>query len=168
MNRSAYVFHRVDANLYTFVSEGVGSIEKVVEFTYVGAPGVLNLGFGDYSNGRLTDDEVVSNNGDLSKVMATIVKIVEDFSNCFPETKIHFMGSTPERTGLYGRILKTYFAEFNRCFRISGRVAGTMNEVPFDPAQPYIFEAYFVKRKNKSIVYGRHKKERRKKRATKR
>jgi len=109
MNRSAYAFRQVDANLYKFMSEGHERIEKVVEFTYVGVPGVMNLGFGDSYDGRMMDDEVVSNNGDIAKVMATIVRIVEDFSRCFPETKIHFAGSTPERTRLYGRILKTYF-----------------------------------------------------------
>lgn len=154
VNRTAYAFQKVDANLYKFTSEGVSRIEKVVEFLHMSEPGVMNLGFGDSVDGRMMDDEVVSNNGDVTKVMATIIRIVEDFTLGFPEIKVHFKGSTLERTKLYGRILRTYYTDFSRNFSITAMVKEKREEVPFDPGQPYIFDTYFIKRKNKFQTYG--------------
>ena len=149
MNRPAYAFRKMDANLYKFTSEGTSYIEKLVEFSYLHRPGIVNLGFGDSLGGKLMDDEVVSNNGDITKIMATVVRIIEDFTDDFPEAKVAFAGSTPERTRLYGRILRTYFAEFSLKFKIEAQMGTNREEVDFDPEHPYIYGAFIVKRRHK-------------------
>ena len=45
-----------------------------------------------------------SNNGDMVKVLATVVQIIRDFAIQFPDIKLIFFGSSQERTNLYGRI----------------------------------------------------------------
>jgi len=50
------------------------------------------------------DDTVKSNNGDILKVLATVVQIARIFISQFPNAEIFFIGSTDERTRLYARI----------------------------------------------------------------
>ncbi len=52
------------------------------------------------------DDKANSNNGDIIKVLSTVILIIKDFTEENPEAKIAFSGSTKERTALYQRILK--------------------------------------------------------------
>ncbi len=66
------------------------------------------------------DVTVKSNNGDILKVLATVVQIARIFINQFPNAEIFFIGSTEERTRLYARLLKMYHSDFRREFIING------------------------------------------------
>jgi hypothetical protein len=72
---------------FEFTSEGTkGLIHKLVRFQQTNVKGVYNLAFGDKDNttGDI-DDEVVSNNGDSEKVLATVVATVYAFSDQYPD-----------------------------------------------------------------------------------
>ena len=71
-------FPITDDLFFGFRSEGVkGSILKIVIFTLV-EKGKWNLGFGDLRNNDI-DDEVMTNNQDVVKVIGTVAKITYDF-----------------------------------------------------------------------------------------
>jgi len=57
--------------MYMFKSVGTqGVVNKMIVFQKI-AGTRYNLSFGDFKNGRI-DDEVITNNGDLIKVISTV------------------------------------------------------------------------------------------------
>jgi hypothetical protein len=70
------------------------------------------MGFGDLLPDGTVDDKANSNNGDIAKVMVTVIEILKHFTSQHPSMEIYFEGSTAERTKLYGRILKAYYPIF--------------------------------------------------------
>lgn len=88
---------------FEFISEGKkGLIHKIVKFQPTNLKGVYNLAFGDkhMKTGEI-DDEVISNNGDSEKVLATVSATVYAFTDKYPHTWIYATGSTESRTRLY-------------------------------------------------------------------
>ncbi len=123
MNHPPYSFSRSRATRYTFTSIGQSKIEKVVDFTPTGVRNIFNIGFGDLLEDNTVDDKANSNNGDIIKVLSTVIQIINDFtSGRFSGAEVFFAGSTIERTRLYARILKTYYASFSKQFNIEGIV----------------------------------------------
>jgi len=119
MTRTPYPYRRHELWRYGFISIGGKRIEKVVDFVFLQG-NIVNLAFGDLLPDGSIDDRANSNNGDIIKVFATIIDIVRDFTKQYPYVEIYFEGSTPERTKLYGRILRTYHAIFIKEFEITG------------------------------------------------
>lgn len=142
-----YVFHRELATKYTFTSCGLEEVTKVVEFTPTHIPNVFNLGFGDLlANGEI-NDFANTNNGDIMKVLSTVIHILKDFTK---ETHctVLFEGSTQKRTKLYHRILKTYFQQFSEEFSITALIDSEngLLEIRFDPQSDNKYLAFLVKR----------------------
>lgn len=146
MRKPIYPYRKCNDHLYEFVSVGKANVIKNVEFARTETAGVVNLGFGDLLETGELDDTINSNNADLSKVMATIVSIIEQYTSNKPELKIIFEGSTPQRTRLYGRILQTYYQEFTVNFTITAIATENLEEVPFDPTAPYTYKVYIIQR----------------------
>jgi len=152
MTEQPYSYDKKYSTRYTFVSKRKhGAINKVVEFLHTSNKLILNLAFGDLKNDGTIDDTANSNNGDIIKVMATIIHVVRDFTNEYPEYKIIFTGSTAQRTELYQKILKTYYSAFNQEFDITALEEVEKNkyeEVVFEPMNNLKnYVAFFVKRK---------------------
>lgn len=151
MQTKSYSYDRKYSTRYTFVSKGnKGAIVKIVEFTPTSVKHILNLGFGDLLENGNVDDIANSNNGDIIKVLATVISIIKDFTHEHPDIKIVFAGSTARRTELYHRILKMYYAEFKKDFIITAlKDDGNENysEVLFEPASNTKYIAFFIKRK---------------------
>ena len=150
MKQNSYSFKQHGFEKYVFSSVGKKVIVKVVEFSTTRTPDLYNLGYGDLLPDGTIDDKANSNNGDIVKVLATIVHIIRSFSSQYPGAKIAFVGSTGERTKLYVRILKMHYDDFCKEFRITAlvKVSQSFKEVNFNPqlALPYL--AFFVKRIN--------------------
>jgi hypothetical protein len=145
----SYPYEQVFTSRYLFTSIGKRNIEKVVEFTPTGIRNIMNLGFGDLLPDGSIDDTVHSNNGDIIKVLSTVVSIVADYTSHFPSIEILFMGSTDGRTRLYARILRTYYGTFNKQFIIQGivRDGDTYEEKPFTPDITEIPTAFLIRKK---------------------
>lgn len=143
-----YPYTRQFAYQYTFVSDGKERIEKVVIFGSTPIPNFYNLAFGDLAPDGSIDDQIRSNNGDLVKVLATVIHIVKAFLQGHPSATVFFVGSSPNRTALYHRILKTYHQIFSNDFIISALIEheNGFKQTRFDPAsnQPYL--GFFVKK----------------------
>jgi len=68
---------------YEFVSEGPkGRIPKLVQYSPTNLKDVYNLAFGDRDvhTGQI-NDEIISNNGDSEKVLATVVATIYAFTD---------------------------------------------------------------------------------------
>ena len=150
MNNPPYEFRRVHAYRYIFESIGKRTITKVVEFSSTAINNSYNLGFGDLlSNGEI-DDTANSNNGDIIKIFATVINILQDFTERHPTFNILFIGSTPLRTLLYKRILKTYYQAFNEIFSVFGIIETDNGPllIPFDPKRSESYIVFLIKRIN--------------------
>jgi hypothetical protein len=133
---------------YTFVSTGKIRIIKAVDFSPIGVENIYNLGFGDLLPDGSLDDTVKSNNGDILKVLSTVVHITRDFTTRFPTIEIFFIESTEERTKLYARILKMYHKDFKKEFKISGLIKKltSYTAVPFEANNAFDYFAFLIKK----------------------
>lgn len=149
MNQASYPVNRKHAARYTFTSEGERRIEKVAEFTHSTLTDIFNLAFGDLLPDGSIDDTATSNNGDIIKVLSTVVQILDDFTARHPHVSIFFSGSTAERTALYARIIKTYHSSFVTKFDIKAIIAfeSGYRQIVFDPGEKAEYIAFVIKRK---------------------
>jgi hypothetical protein len=148
MAHKPYPYQQIRSRRYVFISSGNRKIKKVVEFIPFGLGNIMNLGFGDLSPDERIDDQANSNNGDIIRVMATVIDIVKHFTSKYPRTIIYFRGRTEKRTRLYGRILRSYYQQFSVEFTILANI-GTKTDyriVPFDPRDTHEYLAFFIKR----------------------
>ncbi len=87
--------------VFEFVSEGIrGSIPKLVIYSETHLHNFYNfynLGFGDKdeATGQI-DDEVITNNGDSEKVLATVASTLYIFMERYPDAMAFAMGSTKQ------------------------------------------------------------------------
>jgi hypothetical protein len=134
--------------VFEFISEGNrGSIPKLVIYSETHLHDFYNLGFGDKDNltGQI-DDEVITNNGDSERVLATVASTLYTFTDKFPEAMIFATGSTKARTRLYRMGISNNLEEIQDDFEIFGLIG----EKDWQPFQKQIeFEAFLVKRKKK-------------------
>ena len=149
MSQPGYTYKSISTSRYSFISTGRKRIEKTVEFSDLGEKNVYNLAFGDLKPDGSIDDMSNSNNGDIIKVLTTVISIVKDFTSKNPQAYIVFTGSTEERIKLYARILKSYYSVFIKEFTISGFIewGKGYREVSFDPEQRKDYRFFIIKRK---------------------
>ena len=107
---------------FEFLSEGRrGRIIKVIQFQPMNIENVYNLAFGDKNieTGRL-NDEVITDNGDSEKVLATVVAALYIFTDRYSDTWIYATGSTAARTRLYRMGINKYYEIASSDFDIRG------------------------------------------------
>jgi len=148
MSYLPYSYKQVHPRRFVFYSLGKKHIEKIAEFTPIGIDNLVNLGFGDLRPDGSVDDIANSNNGDLIKVLSTVIEILKHFTAQHPDIIIHFKGSSEERDRLYRRILNTYYSSFVEDFDISALTLDKEKPriVPFDPLTKEDYARYFIKR----------------------
>jgi hypothetical protein len=108
-----------DKLLYLFFSEGVkGKIPKVIIFT-IEKQGKWNLAFGDWKNNDI-DDEVMTNNQDVVKVIGTVAKVTYDFFEKYPKAVLVINPVDEKRKKLYNIIFQRHFKTIKNDFKIIG------------------------------------------------
>ena len=144
----SYPYTREFAYQYTFVSRGKERIEKAVIFSLMPIANVYNIGFGDVKVNGSIDDRIRTNNGDLIRVLGTVIQIVKTFLKEHPSATVFFVGSSPSRTALYRRILKTYYQAFSNDFIISAFIGNENNpqETLFEPNSNQEYLGFLVKK----------------------
>lgn len=134
-----------DFNVFDFVSTGKnGAIPKRIVFHETEWYKVYNLVFGDVDGEDEIDDRSISDNGDRNKILATIVKVIEDYTEKYPDRWVMFEGSTNGRTRLYRMAVGLNLEELTAKFEIYAYVDG--NVIPF--IKNLKINAFLIKRKN--------------------
>ena len=108
--------------VFEFLSEGPkGNIQKLIKLSETALKDFYNLAFGDKDllTGDI-NDQIVSNNGDSEKVLATVVSAVYAFTDREKDAWIYATGSTQVRTRLYRMGITKYFDEIKQDFEIFG------------------------------------------------
>jgi hypothetical protein len=134
-----------DFSVFDFTSIGRnGAIAKRIAFTGTEWDKVYNLAFGDIDVNGEMDFYSISDNGDKNKILATIAKVIGDYTKQFPDRLILFTGSTEERTRLYRMAVGMHLEELSNTFEIYAFVDKAI--VPFTKNMK--INAFLVKRKN--------------------
>jgi hypothetical protein len=149
MNYPKYdaVTTKPDFTGFSFVSNGdKGQFPIGVQFTLFVEPSLYNLGFGLLDENGQIDDSIVLNNGDRSKILATVAGLVQIFLKQHPSVSVFFAGSTPARTRLYRRAISINYQELKEVLNIIGIADDSNNSLePFTPGKNYL--AFIVKNK---------------------
>ena len=134
-----------DQTVFEFISKGKkGAIRKIILFQPTTEPNLYNLAFGDRD--PLTggvNDMAVSNNGDIDKVLATVVAALYVFFERYPDAFVYATGSTAARTRLYRMGITRFYDEAKANFILYGQVGDDFPE--FEPGKEY--DGFLAKRK---------------------
>lgn len=119
MNKPCYNIFSPEKNFYSFISEGKnGQVLKAVVFAEI-EPLIYNLALLDYNHENDEwSDSVSTNNGDIVKIMATVVAIIDEFLELNKNVQVHFEGNTNTRNNLYNRIIKNNFEHLSELYKI--------------------------------------------------
>ncbi|MDP3913131.1 MAG: hypothetical protein Q8R96_05265 [Bacteroidota bacterium] len=134
-----------ELEVFEFVSIGTkGKITKLVQYTPTNYKDLYNLGFGDKNaeTGEV-DDNVISNNGDGEKVLATVVATLYAFTDKHPEIMVYATGSTESRTRLYRIGITKFISDVETDFEIFGELEEGWEEFKKD----IVYKGFLVKRK---------------------
>jgi hypothetical protein len=135
-----------DLSIFEFISSGKhGHIRKRILFQPTDFKGVYNLAFGDLSPDGEIDDQTVSNNGDRDKILATIVRSVDLYTNRYPRRWIYLMGNTNGKARLYRMAVTLHFKELSEKFEVYCRVEGETEFLRFQKDLPVT--GFLVKRR---------------------
>lgn len=137
---------------YKFFSEGPrGRILKKVDFQlfYLDSVPSYNLVPRDWNtatNGF--DANLVTNNGDTTKIINTVLAIAMDFTAIFENALIYIEGGNIARTRLYQMAVTKMWAEIDEIFYVCGRKSGHWQ--PFRKNDSY--DAFLVSRTEYLLV----------------
>lgn len=146
MNYPNYLFH---SNLSSteFYFESIGSkgvINKVVAFQQTSVATIYNLGLADYDpNTGEIDDTIITDNGDMEKILATIFQVVIHYLSLNPEHIIYFSGNSPSRTRLYRIAINHSLNEITTQFD----VLGVINSQPESFIANRAYEGFLIRKK---------------------
>lgn len=144
--------YSTEGNLFFFEFESIGikgKIKKIVQYSEMSVKGFYNLGFGDYNEEtKEIDDEIITNNGDGLKVLATVVSTLYAFTGKYPEANVFATGSTEARIRLYRMGITNNLEELKQDFLVYGLTKDEIFE-EFIVGEDYI--GFLVTRKNKKI-----------------
>ena len=131
---------------FEFISEGrYGYIPKRITFTPTRWVNVYKLAFGDITEEGDIDDFRISDNGDRNMILATIVKVVEIYTNKYPDRWVYFIGSTDQRTRLYRMAVSLHLEELSMYFEIFAEIKEQEEFVRF--RKGLNINAFLIKRK---------------------
>jgi hypothetical protein len=133
MEEKYYQFERPISEIrYNFKSiSNEKEVSKRVIFTTSDYQNFYNLALVDVFEDGSVSDITETRNKDMVTVLATVIKIVEEFLSQYPETFIVFQGSDERRQRLYRLIISREMSNIQKKFIVLGG---------FDGFQPEIFK----------------------------
>jgi hypothetical protein len=144
MNQPVYLVTRVDNKLIFYFesrnSFGKNPVLKVIRYVMFHKHGAsyYNLGFGDYDPGNnQLSDTTISDNGDMRKILATVVSTLKIFFAENPDEIVHIDGSDHIRRAYYHKLIVDYSDLIETFYVVKGRSLGKIE--PFQKGKSYEF-----------------------------
>ncbi len=149
MNQPFYPFTILDeSHRFDFVSVGRERILKTIVFYQTDNPKFFTLTLANVLPDGELDISTKSNNGDMEKILATVLQTITIFLSNNPEVIVGFSGSSDTRTRLYQIAIAKEFGKAIERFNIWGLLENTLE--PFRTGQ--IYTGFFISFKNVNIV----------------
>ncbi|PWK21452.1 hypothetical protein LV89_03745 [Arcicella aurantiaca] len=121
MEEKPYKFSKREDKRYEFYSESENrKVKKLVIFSGRDDNHVYNLALLDVLEDGQYSDIIVTNNNDFQTVMATVIDILKDFLNEFPQKIVTFRGSDERRQRLYRIIITRELDIIKQSFSVFG------------------------------------------------
>lgn len=137
-----------DAYRFTFNSVGKnGIIPKIIIYSKTDLPDYYNLALGDIKPDGSLDVLSKSNNGDMEKILSTVIQTLLVFLAYHPKANVFFAGSTPIRTRLYQIVLNKEIDKVDNTLKVLGLYNDDLE--PFEPNKNY--EGFVVSKKKTNI-----------------
>jgi hypothetical protein len=145
MNLPVYPVTRIENELIFYFESrnpfGENPVFKLVTYALCHKHGDThyNLGFGDFdpeSNGVC--DTAVSNNGDMRKILATVVSTLETFFKEKPHETVHIDGSDRIRRAYYHKLIVDYSNLIEELYVVKGRALGKIERFQKGKTYEYI------------------------------
>jgi hypothetical protein len=131
---------------FDFTSIGrKGKVKKRIIFRQTSDKELVLLALVDVRKDGTFDDQVVTDNGDRDKILATVAKAILFYTDKFPDKWIAFEGSTDARTRLYRVAIALHIVELSKHFIVRGALLNHTKTHPFSVGVPYV--AFFIKKK---------------------
>jgi len=144
MNHSVYPIRRVGKKLvFVFRSvnqEGANPVTKIVGYPRIvrGGHRYYNLEFGDLKRKSVDfDDMIVTDNGDMRKVLRTVAATLETFFDELPNAKVHIYGSDSVRHAYYHKLIRDYYRFIKTSYNVFGHINNRIGR--FQPNIEYDF-----------------------------
>jgi hypothetical protein len=131
---------------FRFTSIGEkGLIEKIIEFQKK-PQGFWNLAFGDVTEDDW-EDNIITDNGDLRKVIQTIANAVYLFLTIYPDQEIIIIPLDRQRKLLYNRVIQQRWHEIEPFFIVKAIVLEGENPKFENYSFKKIFDYFRIKQK---------------------
>ena len=144
MNIPVYPVIRVPDKLtFYFLSLdpfGRNPVLKIVTYSIYDKHSVTyyNLGFGDFNpESNEVNDTAVSNNGDMRKILVTVVSTLKMFFEEKPYDSVHVVGSDQRRQAYYQKLIADYSNLIDGVYLVKGGYSEKIE--PFHKAKNYEF-----------------------------
>lgn len=119
----------------------------MIKYTETGYQDVYNLGFGDKLKDHDDfDDEVITDNKDSVRILATVASTVFLFTKKYPNAYVAATGSTQSRTRLYRIGISNHLEEIEQDFVVLGYINNVWERFVKDQN----YSAFLIKRKYKN------------------
>jgi hypothetical protein len=129
MEEKSYIFQKRNDKRYEFYSKSEEKeVKKLVIFSERSNGGTYNLALLDVLENGQYSDLSETNNNDFQTVMATVIDILKDFLNEFPDKIVTFKGSDERRQRLYRIIIARELKSINEHFNIFGLINENVEE----------------------------------------
>jgi hypothetical protein len=129
MEEKPYIFQKRNDKRYEFYSRSEEKeVKKLVIFSERSNGGTYNLALLDVLGDGQYSDLSETYNNDFQTVMATVIDILKDFLNEFPDKVITFKGSDERRQRLYRIIIARELKSINEHFNIFGLINENVEE----------------------------------------
>jgi hypothetical protein len=129
MEEKTYTFQKRNDKRYEFYSRSEEKeVKKLVIFSERSNGGTYNLALLDVLEDGQYSDLSETNNNDFQTVMATVIDILKDFLNEFPDKVVTFKGSDERRQRLYRIIIARELKSINEHFNIFGLINENVEE----------------------------------------
>jgi hypothetical protein len=133
-----------DCTVFEFLSVGKReTVKKIIIYEGFQNENLFYLAFGDVTHFNRIDDRVITNNGDIEKVISTIIKSLYTFTDNRPDALILITSNRENRTRLYRSAFSKYIDELQKDFSVHGYLNKKWN--PFEKNVNY--SIFLIKRK---------------------
>ncbi len=112
------------------------TVSKIVRFTETSLPALFNLALSDLMDDGAESDMNVTNNNSMRTVLATVIRIVDNFFTKFPGVAVTFRGSDERRTRLYRIVIDRELVSIQQRYQVFGEYSDGRLEL-FEPDADY-------------------------------
>jgi hypothetical protein len=117
---------------FEFDSVGIQrTVRKVIRYAQTVIPDFYTLALFDKLETGVLSDSSRTNQGDMEKVLATVLQTVFVFLSKHPDATVVFTGSTPARTRLYQIAISKEIFKVKHLFAIQGFTDGNFEDFEF-------------------------------------